>query len=369
MVTKNKIYVVKLGTSSLTSGGTALNAVYMMTVVEQCVALRAQGHKVILVSSGAITAGRAHLNHPDLPNTTASKQLLAAVGQIRLIQLWASLFAQHQIHIGQMLISRADMEDKERFLNAQDMLEALLNQGIVPIVNENDAVSTAEIKVGDNDTLSALVGLLAKADSLVLLTDQSGLFDSNPRNNPNAKLIKQVLEITPDLYALAGGSGSALGTGGMHTKLQAADIAMRAGLDVIIAAGNAPNILLEIAVGAYQGTTFVAHKNQLERRKQWIFGPALSGTLVVDNGAKVALQTKGSSLLPRGIVAVEGAFLRGAVIVIQDPHQQIIARGVARYASADLRKIAGKKSTDIEPILGYFDGDVAVHRDEMIITL
>jgi glutamate 5-kinase len=221
--------VVKLGTSVLTGGSRRLNRAHIVELVRQCAQLHAMGHRIVIVTSGAIAAGREHLGYPELPATIASKQLLAAVGQSRLIQLWEQLFSIYGIHVGQMLLTRADMEDRERFLNARDTLRALLDNSIVPVINENDAVATAEIKVGDNDNLSALAAILAGADKLLLLTDQPGLFTADPRSNPQAELIKDVYGIDDALRAIAGDSVSGLGTGGMGTKLQAADVACRAG--------------------------------------------------------------------------------------------------------------------------------------------
>ncbi|RLR18236.1 glutamate 5-kinase, partial [Sodalis-like symbiont of Bactericera trigonica] len=217
--------VIKLGTSVLTGGSRRLNRAHIVELVRQCASLHAAGHRIIIVTSGAIAAGREYLNYPELPATIASKQLLAAVGQSRLIQFWEQLFFIYNIHVGQMLLTRADMEDRERFLNARDTLRALLDNGIVPVINENDAVETAEIKVGDNDNLSALVAILADADKLLLLTDQPGLFSADPRTNPDAELIREVEGINDALRKMAGGSVSVLGTGGMATKLQAAEVA------------------------------------------------------------------------------------------------------------------------------------------------
>ena len=242
---KPQTIVVKLGTSVLTGGTLEINKARMVDLVRQCAELKNQGHQIVIVSSGAIAAGREHLGYPALPNSMASKQLLAAVGQSRLIQVWESLFELYGIKIGQMLLTRADLKDRERFLNARDTINALIDHGIVPVVNENDAVATTEIKVGDNDNLSALVGILCGADKLLLLTDQSGLFTADPRKNPDAELIREVKTIDETLRKIAGGSGTTLGTGGMATKLQAADIARRTGIEVVIAAGSSPNVIVD----------------------------------------------------------------------------------------------------------------------------
>ncbi|MGV3346911.1 glutamate 5-kinase [Enterobacteriaceae bacterium LUAb1] len=360
--------VVKLGTSVLTGGSHRLNRAHIVELVRQCAQLHAIGHRIVIVTSGAMAAGREHLKYPELPPTMAAKQLLAAVGQSRLIQLWEQLFSLYGIHIGQMLLTRADMEDRERFLNARDTLHALLDNHIIPVINENDAVVTAEIKVGDNDNLSALVAILAGADKLLLLTDQPGLFTADPRNDPEAALISDIYSIDDTLRTIAGGSVSGLGTGGMTTKLQAAEIACRAGIEVIIAAGNSPAIITDIATGVATGTRFHAIQTPLENRKHWIFGAPPAGEITIDDGAHMAILERGSSLLPRGIKTITGNFSRGEVIRICNQHGRDIARGVSRYNSDALRLVAGHHSQKISEILGYEYGPVAVHRDDMIVN-
>ncbi|EAR56590.1 gamma-glutamyl kinase [Photobacterium sp. SKA34] len=360
--------VVKLGTSVLTGGTLKLDRAHMVELVRQCAMLRRQGHKIIIVTSGAIAAGREHLGYPELPKTMASKQLLAAVGQGRLIQEWESLFGIYGINIGQMLLTRADLHDRERYLNARDMLVALLDNGIVPVVNENDAVATTEIKVGDNDNLSALVGILGGADKLLLMTDQTGLFTADPRNNPDAELIREVHTIDETLRKLAGGTVGGLGTGGMATKLQAADVARRAGIEVIIAAGRRPDVIIDLAEGKSVGTRFLPLESPLESRKRWILaGPPPAGDIVIDDGAVIAVQQRGSSLLAKGITMVKGDFERGEVVRIFDKQNTLLARGICRYSSVDMAKIAGKHSQEIHLVLGYEYGHVAIHRDDMVV--
>ncbi|WP_034636259.1 glutamate 5-kinase [Desulfovibrio cuneatus] len=359
--------VVKLGTSVLTQGTRSLNQAHMMEIVRQCAAARQQGHRIIIVTSGAIAAGREHLGHPVLPQTVACKQLLAAVGQSRLIRVWENLFGIYGLHVGQMLLTRADLEDRERFLNARDTLRALLEHGIVPVINENDAVVTSEIRVGDNDTLSALAAVLAGADALVLLTDQEGLFTADPRNNPSAQLIPEVPAITEDIYRLAGGSVSGLGTGGMITKIQAAEIATQAGIPVVIAPGANAKVIPAVLAGQSVGTRFLPCKNPLESRKLWLFGPPAAGSLHIDAGASKALLERGSSLLPKGITGVGGTFARGEVVRILSPHGADIAHGVACYNSDDMQRIKGLHSEGIAAVLGYDYGPVAIHRDDCII--
>ncbi|RKS87399.1 glutamate 5-kinase [Orbus hercynius] len=364
---KRQTIVIKLGTSVLTGGSKKLDRSKIVELVRQCHLLHQQGHKIVIVTSGAIAAGREQLNYPDLPKTIASKQLLASVGQGKLIQLWEQLFSIYNIFIGQMLLTRADLEDRERFLNAQDALKAMLDNHIVPVINENDAVATAEIKVGDNDNLSALAAILAQADKLILLTDQEGLFTADPRKDPNAQLITEIETIDNALKAIAGDSVSGLGTGGMGTKLQAAEIAGKAGIEVIIAAGSRANVIIDIAGNIAVGTRFLVNKTPLEHRKYWLFGAPPAGSITLDDGAVNAILNQGRSILPTGIIKVEHNFSRGEVIDICNKEGISIARGVSRYNSDALRQIAGHHSQEISKLIGYEYGSVAVHRDDMIV--
>ena len=366
-IKKQQTVVVKLGTSVLTGGTKQLDRAQMVELIRQCASLHQDGHKIIIVTSGAIAAGREYLNYPTLPNTVASKQLLASVGQSKLIQLWEQLFSIYKIYIGQMLLTRADLEDRERFLNAQDALKAMLDNHIIPIINENDAVATAEIKVGDNDNLSALAAILAEADKLILLTDIAGLYTADPRSNKNAKLIHEIDNIDDNLRSIAGDSVSGLGTGGMGTKVQAAEVAGSAGIEVIIAAGNKPNVIIDTVNNLSVGTRFIPPKTPLEHRKHWLFGAPKTGKVLLDDGAVNAILNNGSSLLPKGILQVEQNFSRGEVIDICDKTGKSIARGVSRYNSDALKQIAGHHSQEISQIIGYEYGSVAVHRNDMII--
>ncbi|MDO9813924.1 glutamate 5-kinase [Glaesserella parasuis] len=362
-----KTIVVKLGTSTLTHGTKSLSRPHMLEIVKQIAQLHEQGYRVILVTSGAVAAGRDYLGHRELPKTLATKQLLAAVGQSQLIQVWESLFSIYNIKIGQMLLTRADIENKDHFLNARDTLTALLDQQIIPIINENDAVATAEFRIGDNDNLSALVAILSQAELLILLTDQEGLYDSDPRSNPNAKRIPVVEKITPEIRQMAGGSGTTLGTGGMSTKITAADIATRSGVETAIASGERPNVIFEVAQGAEIGTRFLAQHDKIEGRKQWLFGAPPAGTIYIDQGAENALVEQHKSLLPTGIAKIEGQFERGEVAKICNLNGKVLALGISRYNSDALALIKGKKSSEIETILGYEFGSVVFHRDEMVV--
>ena len=341
----------------------------MVELTRQCAELHRQGCDVILCSSGAIAAGRERLDFPELPPTVTIKQMLAAVGQTRLMLEWERLFEIYGLRVGQILLTRADVEDRRRYINARDTLQALLERRIVPVVNENDAVATAEIKVGDNDNLSALLAILAEADLLLLLTDQPGLFTADPRKDPDAQLIPEVRSIDETLRALAGDSGSGLGVGGMATKLQAADIARRGGADVVIAAGRTPNVINRIINGDEVGTRFPALETPLESRKRWILaGPTANGSVIIDEGAAQALQKKGRSLLPAGITAVEGSFERGDAVSITGPDKRELARGITRYNSRELGLILGCHSDEISGRLGYAYGPVAVHRNDLILV-
>jgi glutamate 5-kinase len=363
-----KRIVVKLGTSVLTGGSQRLDRAGMVEVARQCARLHGQGCDVIIVTSGAIAAGRESLGHPVLPPTVATKQMLAAVGQSRLMRVWEGLFEIYGLIVGQMLLTRADVAERDRFLNARDALQALLEHRIVPIVNENDAVATTEIKVGDNDNLAALVAVLAEADCLLLLTDLEGLYTADPHTHPDARLIPEVRNIDSTLAAVAGGSVSGLGTGGMATKLEAAETARRAGADVVIAGGRSTDVILRVAAGEAIGTHFPAVDTPTESRKRWIFGSARpQGRVTVDEGAAIALRDKGGSLLPAGITNVEGQFERGDTVLILDPAGGALARGIARYDAPDLRRIAGCHSAEIADRLGYTSGPVAVHRNDMLL--
>ncbi len=367
MSTKKRI-VIKLGTSVLTGGGKQLDQAHMIELVRQCAALYRAGHDIVVCTSGAVAVGRAVLDFPALPATIQSKQLLAAVGQPRLMLLWDRFFDIFGIHTGQILLTRADVENRRRYLNARDTFGVLLDRRIVPVVNENDAVATEEIRVGDNDNLSALVAMLVGADLLLILTDQDGLYTADPRVDPTAELIAEVHHIDQSLRRSAGGTSTGLGTGGMVTKLQAASIAHQAGSDVVIAAGREPNVILRAAAGEAVGTRFPAPESPLVGRKQWILaGPRASGRIVVDAGAADAVLRHGRSLLPAGIVAVEGDFNRGDTVLIVDAGGSEVARGLTPYTANDLRTIAGCKSHEVVQRLGFAYGSAAMHRNDMIL--
>jgi len=364
-----KRIVVKLGTSVLTKGTEHLNRAHMVELVRQSAQLFQDGKDVIMCTSGAIAAGKDRLGLHDYPDALAEKQMLAAVGQSRLMLIWERLFEIYDIHVGQILLTRSDIEDRRRFLNARDTLLALLTHRIIPIVNENDAVTTSEIKVGDNDNLSAFTTVLSEADLLILLTDQTGMFTADPRIHPDAELIPEVRDIDEMIHKKAGKSSSGLGVGGMVTKLQAADVARRAGADVVIASGYAPDVITKIVAGEKVGTLFPAMETPLENRKRWIFaGTTNSGRVYIDEGARKALVEQGGSLLPVGIVDVDGEFERGDTVVVINADQKEVAKGITRYGSEDLKKVQGLQSEEIAKKLGYAYGPAVIHRDDLILV-
>jgi glutamate 5-kinase len=362
--------VIKIGAPTLTGGTAHLAPPMVLELVRQIAQLHQKGHEIIIVSSGAIAAGRERQEYPQLPKNIPAKQMLASIGQLRLMTLYEDLFTLYDIIIAQVLLTRADLADRRGYLNSRNTLAALLEQHAIPIVNENDTVATEEIRLGDNDNLSALVTNLVEANLLVLLTDQSGLFTANPRLHPEATLVSEVHQekIPPELWEAAGGTANGLGTGGMLTKLQAADLARRSGAEIIIANGSEPDVLLRLVAGEQIGTHFYPVVSALESRKRYILagGKGNLGKLRIDRGAAQALP-RGGSLLPVGVLACEGQFERGDRVRIIDAEDYEIARGLANYSASDLKRIMGLHSESIESILGYLYGEEVIHRNNMIL--
>jgi glutamate 5-kinase len=370
--------VIKVGTSTLTAGAGKLNPPRMVDFCRQLAGLRRQGVELVLVSSGAQQAGRERLGHPRGDVSIPVKQMLAAVGQSRLMHLWEQYSDLYDMIVAQVLLTREDVEDRHRYLNLRDTFETLLQRGIVPIVNENDAVATDEIKVGENDSLSAMVANLIQADLLILLTDTDGLYTADPSMDPSATLIEQVEQIDASVYELATGSKSGLGTGGMYTKIVAADMAVHSGTSVAIANGGREDVLTRLvaaapAGGAMPATWFAARITPAEGHKRWLLAQrATSGGVLVDEGAAHAIVSGGKSLLPVGIVEVEGRFERGALIAVRSREgtaatPREIARGLTNYSADDARRIQGQRSSLIAEILGYDYGPDLVHRDKMVL--
>lgn len=359
--------VVKLGSSVLTKGTSRLNRQGMLELVQQVAALHALGHEVIVVSSGAQMAGREQLDFPDLGKSVPAKQMLSAVGQSHLMRVYVDLFDIFAIKVAQVLLTRDDLSDRFRYLNARDTLDTLIEHKIIPIVNENDTIATEEIRVGDNDNLSALVASVVDADLLIMLTDQPGVFTDDPRKNPGAALIQNITQISDELYQLAGGAGSEVGTGGMVTKIQAAQLASRSGIKSIIASGSESDVLLRLVSGEAIGTHIEAAQHRAESRKRWLLTDRTQGILTVDDGAAAMLTDRGASLLPVGVRAVEGDFMRGATLSVKTMDGREIAHGLSNYGSDDLRKLCGKKSAEIVDVLGYSFGDAVLHRNNMVV--
>jgi glutamate 5-kinase len=361
--------VVKIGTSTLTGGARQINRQRMLEIVEQIAHLHQAGHEMVVVTSGAMAAGRERLGFPDLGRSVPAKQMLSAVGQGYLMHIYSQLFDIFQIVVGQVLLTRDDLGDRPRYLNIRDTLTTLLEQHIIPVINENDTTATHEIRVGDNDNLSALVANLLEADLLVLLTDQPGLFTADPRTDAAARLIPQVDTIDESVWELAGGAGTSVGTGGMVTKIQAAQLATRGGVPTIIAGGTEPDVLARIAAGESVGTRFLPAATHLESRKRWLISDKPRGKLRVDAGAAQKLLKGGASLLPVGITSVEGSFVRGETLAVLSPEGKKIAHGLTSYNSDDLTQLCGVKSAQITEILGYTYGDAVIHRNNLVLLV
>lgn len=370
MMPRIKRLVVKLGTSVLTAGTPHISPRRLLEIARQIAWLHERGVEIIIVTSGAIAAGRDQLGNPDLGRNIPAKQMLAAVGQPRLMHTYADLFAIFNVDVAQILLTRSDFSNRQRYLNARDTLGALLAQRVIPIVNENDTIATDEIKLGDNDNLSALVANLVDADLLVMLTDQPGLFTNDPRTHPDAELIHAVEAIDEVLWEIAGGAGTALGTGGMVTKLQAAQLAVRSGTAVVIAQGAHPDVLIELVGpdGEATGTWFQPATSHIESRKRWMLSEEPQGRVTIDAGAARRLRKGGASLLPVGMVGVEGTFERGVVVSVTGPDGHEIARGLANYSADELARICRAHSTEIAARLGYTAGDEVIHRDHLVLV-
>ncbi|MEP7313945.1 MAG: glutamate 5-kinase [Pseudomonadota bacterium] len=359
--------VVKVGSALLVDQETGrLNRAWLEALVEDLRRLRRRGQQVILVSSGAIALGRRHLQLPKGPLRLEEKQAAAAVGQIRLAHAYKELLEDDEITVAQLLLTLEDSEERRRYLNARATIEALLALGAIPVINENDTVATSEIRYGDNDRLAARVAQMASADCLVLLSDVDGLYTADPNRDPAAEFIPQVASITPAIEAMAGQSASDVGSGGMTTKLVAARIAVAAGCHFCIASGHPLHPLKKIEAGA-RCTWFLPHATPAAARKQWIAGTLRpAGALHVDTGALGALR-KGRSLLPAGVVSLAGRFDRGDTVSVLAPDGSEVARGISAYSDQDAARIMGRRSGEIEGLLGYRGRDELIHRDDLVV--
>lgn len=375
MSTINKKYkriVIKLGTNLLTGGTDNLDKAAMERLVAQVSDLHKMGIGVVLVSSGAIAAGRSKLKLSGKLSGTPLRQVLASIGQSRLMNIYERLFKQNSILTAQALLTKTDLSDRLGYLNARNTLLSLLSLGIVCIVNENDVVAVDELgeaKFGDNDNLSAMVANLVDADLLLMLTDIGGLYDADPSKNPDAKLITEIKCIDKKVEKLAGGTSSKNGTGGMTTKIEAAKIATSSGTPVVIADGRKENVILKVLKGEEPCTLFLPGGNRLESRKRWmVSGLCKKGSISIDEGAVDALKNKNCSLLPKGITGVKGKFRRGALISLLDASGTPFGCGITNYSASDIEKIKGTHSKDIVELLGYDYGTEIVHRNNLVIT-
>jgi glutamate 5-kinase len=361
--------VVKVGSSLVTNEGRGVDAEAVGNWCRQMAALAGQGREVVMVSSGAIAEGMKRLGWSVRPKEIHELQAAAAVGQMGLAQIYESKLSEHGMGSAQVLLTHADLADRERYLNARSTLLTLLSHRVIPVINENDTVVNDEIKVGDNDTLGALVANLVEADALVILTDQKGLYSADPRKDPNARFIDVAQAGAPELEQMAGGAGSSIGKGGMITKILAAKRAAKSGASTVIAWGRESDVLVRLASGEAIGTALIAPTQKMAARKQWMADHLqMRGAVVVDDGATAKLRDGGKSLLPIGVVEVTGEFHRGDVIAVRSLAGVEIARGLANYSSSEARLIARKPSSEFERLLGFTGEPEMIHRDNLVLT-
>jgi glutamate 5-kinase len=360
--------VIKVGSSLVTNEGRGLDHAAVARWAAEIARLTLAGKSIILVSSGAIAEGMQRLGWSTRPRAIHDLQAAAAVGQMGLVQAYETAFAQYGLHTAQVLLTHEDLADRRRYLNARTTLTTLLGLRVIPVINENDTVTTDEIRFGDNDTLGALVTNLVEADVLVLLTDQQGLYTADPRHDPSATLVTTAAAGDPDLERMAGGAGSAIGRGGMLTKIVAAKRAARSGAATIIACGREPDVLSRLVEGEALGTTLTADRTSIGARKQWLADHVrLAGQLTLDGGAVRALTQDGKSLLPIGVVAVAGNFGRGEIVGCFAPDGREVARGLVNYSAQEAARIVRRPSSEIESVLGYVDEPELIHRDNLVL--
>ena len=364
-----KRIVIKVGSSTITYGSGKRNFSRIDRLAREIADLANQGKEIILVSSGAVAVGVDRLGLVAKPKTIPGKQAAAAVGQGVLMHTYEKIFAEYGQIVAQVLLTRMDSVDRHRYTNSRNTFLALLEHKVIPIVNENDVVAIDELKIGDNDNLSALVAGIVDADLLIILSDIDGLYTANPQNDPNAQLVPEVTDITPEIEASAGDAGSKVGTGGMFTKIQAAKMATSSGINMVIASGEEKDAISRILDGEEIGTLFVSRENRLQFRKRWLaFGARIAGKIVVDDGcAKAVRKAGGCSILPAGITDVEGEFEAGNTISVVNKNGHELARGLANYSSEELDMIKGAKTSEIENILGHKHFDEVIHRDDLVI--
>jgi glutamate 5-kinase len=368
LVADAKVIVVKVGSSLVTNDGNGLDQAAIAGWAAQIAALAQQGKQIVLVSSGAVAEGMQRLGWKKRPTAVNELQAAAAVGQMGLVQMYESCFSQHHLRTAQVLLTHDDLADRKRYLNARSTLRTLLDMKVIPIINENDTVVTDEIRFGDNDTLGSLVANLIEADTLIILTDQQGLYTADPRRNPDATFVHHATAGDAALEEMAGGAGSSVGTGGMLTKILAAKRAARSGAHTVIASGREKDVLVRLSAGEAIGTHLEATQMKTAARKQWLADHLrTTGKLVLDAGAVKVLKLEGKSLLPIGVTAVAGYFERGDVVACVDVDGKEVARGLINYSASESARIMRKSSSEIEAILGYVDESELIHRDNLIL--
>lgn len=367
MVSKHTL-VVKVGSSTVTAADGKVDRDYLRLLVAQVRELRDSGHRVVIVSSGAIAAGLPAVGLTSRPSDMPTLQATAAVGQPLLLDAYRELFSEHAIPVGQVLLTRHDVGHRAQYLNACQTLDRLLGMGVVPVVNENDTTATDEIRFGDNDNLAALIGMMVHADLVVLLTDIEGLYSADPRHHEDAHLVERVEAVTEEHLASAGGSGSSVGSGGMMTKLEAARALMKAGIPMVVCDGHRPNVIVDVANGKPVGTLFAGGEAAVKGKKLWLaYAGHPRGSVTIDDGARDALCFGGKSLLPAGVVGVTGSFVAGDPISVHDGEGTVVARGIAGMSSGDLKKVHGLKTSEIARVLTTWDGSEVIHRDRLVV--
>lgn len=366
---KAKRIVIKVGTSTITYANGKRNFSQIDRLAREISDLQNQGKEMILVTSGAVAVGVDRMGLPGKPKTIPGKQAAAAVGQGVLMHTYEKFFADYGQIVAQVLITKTEAIDRHRYTNTRNTFMELMRQRVIPIVNENDVVALDELKIGDNDNMSALVAGIVDADLVIILSDVDGLYTANPQTHPDAVIVPEVAEITPEIEASAGGVGSARGTGGMATKIQAAKAATSSGIHLVIASGTEKNAITRVLQGEELGTLFVSRENRLQFRKRWLaFGAKIAGSIVVDDGcAKAIRKAGGCSILPAGVFAVQGEFLPGSTVSVIDKDAHELARGLVHYSSAELEQIKGCNSSEIANILGHKNFDEVIHRDDLVI--
>ena len=362
-------WVVKIGSALITGDGRGLDRDRLRAWVDQLADLIDAGYEVVIVSSGAVAEGMSRMGWVQRPQALHELQAAAAIGQMGLVQAWESCFQRRGLHTAQVLLTHDDLSDRQRYLNARGTLRALVAQRVVPVVNENDVVANEELRFGDNDSLAALVANLVEADLVVLLTDQQGLYNEDPRNNPDAELVRVTEATSPELDGMAGESKGVLGSGGMFTKLRAARLAGRSGAATVIAGGREEAVLTRLASGEHIGTLLLPGQEPEAARKRWLAGQLqVRGRLILDAGAVKVLRQSGRSLLAVGVRQVEGSFRRGELVACVDEQGREVARGLVNYSSDEARRIQGRPSSEIAATLGYVDEEELIHRDNLVLV-